>query len=50
MYTRPMIPSSALRRALTEPTPEVLWELRGDLLERGVAPDARVIGIVLIST
>ncbi len=30
-----MIPSSALRQVLTSPTPEALWELRADLLERG---------------
>lgn len=46
VYTPRVIPTSALRRALTNPTPEALWELRGDLLERGVAADAPVLAIV----
>jgi hypothetical protein len=41
-----MTPTSALRAALTSPTPGVLWELRGDLLERGTSPDSRTIDTV----
>lgn len=41
-----MIPSSALRRVLTEPTPEALWELRADLLERGADPRSPLVEIV----
>jgi hypothetical protein len=39
--------SSDLQRALTSPTAEGLWRLRGDLLEAGLAPEAgafRVLG------
>ncbi len=41
-----MAPSSALRKVLSSPTPEALWELRADLLERGVAPGATVLEII----
>lgn len=41
-----MIPSSALRQALTSPTPQALWELRADLLERGHQTDSELLGIV----
>jgi len=41
-----MIPSSALRQVLSSPTPGALWELRGDLLERGVRPDAPLLEIL----
>lgn len=41
-----MIPSSALRQALTSPTPAALWELRADLLERGTPEDSRLFEII----
>jgi len=41
-----MAPSSALRKALTSPTPRTLWELRADLLERGHATDSELLEIV----
>jgi len=41
-----MIPSSALRQALSSPTPEVLWTLRADLLERDTPADAPLIEII----
>jgi hypothetical protein len=41
-----MNPSDALRTVLTAPTPESLWELRAELLERGGSPDSEVIAVV----
>lgn len=41
-----MNPSSALRQALTSPTPQVLWELRADLLERGHPTDSELLEVV----
>jgi len=41
-----MIPTIAFKKALSEPTPGVLRELRSDLLEHGTPPDARVLVIV----
>jgi len=41
-----MNPSSALRQALTSPTPQVLWDLRADLLERGHSSDSELLAIV----
>lgn len=41
-----MIPSSALRRVLTSPTPAALWELRSDLLERGFQPNSTLFDVL----
>jgi hypothetical protein len=41
-----MMPTSALRRVLTAPTPKALRDLRSDLLERGRPPDAHVFEII----
>lgn len=41
-----MIPTSALRKVLTLPTPDALWELRADLLERDCNPDSLLFEIV----
>lgn len=38
-----MIPSSALRQALTSSTPQALWELRANLLERGHQTDTELL-------
>lgn len=46
MYTRLVIPSSALRQVLSSPTVEALWELRADLLERGTPTDSRLFQII----
>jgi hypothetical protein len=37
---------AALTRALSSPTPETLWRLRADLLERGLPPEARVWSVL----
>jgi hypothetical protein len=41
-----MKPTSALRQVLTSPTPEALWDLRADLLERGEDPGDAVFEII----
>jgi len=41
-----MNPSSALRQVLSSPTPEALWELRADLLERNTPEDPRLVRII----
>lgn len=41
-----MMPTSALRQVLTSPTPEALWDLRADLLERGSAPGDEIFEII----
>ena len=41
-----MIPTSALRQALTAPTTDALWELRADLLERDRDPDSTLFEVV----
>jgi hypothetical protein len=38
--------SSNLRRALTSPTAEGLWRLRGDLLETGLTPETRTFRVL----
>ena len=42
-YTRRVKPSPALRQVLTAPTPDALWQLRAELLERDAAPDPAVL-------
>ncbi|MEE4272137.1 MAG: hypothetical protein V2I67_10710 [Thermoanaerobaculales bacterium] len=41
-----MVPSQAFTKVLTEPDPDSLWELRGDLLEGGVAQDSPLMTLV----
>ena len=41
-----MKPTSALRQVLTSPTPEALWDLRADLLERGEDPGDAIFEII----
>jgi hypothetical protein len=41
-----MTPSSELRRVLTSPTLDGLWNLRAELLEGGVAADAPLLEII----
>ena len=41
-----MDPSAAFIKVLTEPDPESLWQLRGDLLERGAAHDSPLMIVV----
>jgi hypothetical protein len=41
-----MIPSTALSRVLSSPTPEALWELRAEHLEQGAPADSRLLQIV----
>lgn len=41
-----MIPSSALRQVLTSPTPEAVWELGADLLERGEPSSSPLMAII----
>lgn len=36
----------SLSTVLTNPTPEALWRIQGDLLSEGVAPDAPVLAIL----
>ncbi|MGD8584031.1 MAG: hypothetical protein PVH65_05665 [Chloroflexota bacterium] len=41
-----MMLSPALTEVLTQPTPEALWQLRADLLEKGLQSDSRLVVIV----
>jgi hypothetical protein len=40
------MPTSALRQVLTSPTPEALWDLRADLLERDEDPGGEIFEII----